>query len=155
MCSLFFGTLAEGKFCIFGFFMVKLCILRHCRSISSDSGWSKRLKNTMKTTLLPPFAPAGSTSGRMKSLEGQISSKFGNYTCFGYSNIQGFPNELSCAQFGCREVPQNQAERRSTHYSFKRATHIDFWLNFQLPAQNFSQLGPVFLVDEIFGLFMM
>ena len=26
----------------------------------------KELKNTMKTTLLPPFAPAGSTSGRKK-----------------------------------------------------------------------------------------
>ena len=43
----------------------------------------KELKNTMKTNLLPPFAPAGSTSRRNEFLEGKMSSKLGNSTWFG------------------------------------------------------------------------
>ena len=67
------------------------------------------------------------------------------------SNIQSFPTSYHELNFDSRKYFKIGLKvMRPT--CFRHATHLNFWLNFQLPAQIFGQFGPVLLVDEIFEL---
>ena len=65
-------------------------------------------------TSLPPFAPIGSSLGRVKFWRGKLHRnpeiQLGLET-----RQEGISNKLSWAQFGFQEVPQNQLQTGTTH----------------------------------------
>ena len=111
--SLMIGTLAGGKLCIFGFFMVSYAFSEMDEAFHQVLD-DQRGQNTMKITVLPPFSAAGSTYGRMNFWRGKWAPNWEILLGLDSRHL-GLSNKLSGAWFWCREVPQKQAVRRATH----------------------------------------
>ena len=82
ICSLFFGTLAEGNLCIFGFFMVSyacLGIAEAFHQILDDQKAQKHHENHLAAT----FCTSRKYFWENEVLEGKLSSKLGNSTWVG------------------------------------------------------------------------
>ena len=145
----FFWDTRWRKFLHFWIFHGNLCILRHYRSISSKSGWSKSSKTPWKSPCCHLLHQQGVLLGE-RSFGGSNELQIYKFHLGWIVNIQGFPtsyHELNLDAGKCLKIRMKGA----LPTQFRGATHLNFWLNFQLPAQNFGQLGPVLLVDEIFG----
>ena len=76
-------------------------------------------------------------------LEGRMSSKLGNSTWVGYSTSTAFQRDIMRSIFGCREVPQNQVERRATHL-FQGRYPLKFLAEFSTSSSEFRPVGTSF-----------
>ena len=100
-------------------------------------------KNTMKTTFLPPFAPAGSTFGRI-IFGGENDLQIGKFHLGWIANIQGFLKRYHVLNLDVGKCPKSRL-KGALRIWLRRATYIDFWSIFHLPAQDFGQLDQFFL----------
>ena len=134
ICSLLFGTLAEGNICIFGFFMV----IYACSSISEafhqvidDQKAEKHHENHLAAT----FCTSRKYFWENEVLEGQMSSKLRNSTWIGYPTSRAFQRAIMSSIW----MPE------STSKSGRKACDpLKFLAEFSTSSSEFRPVGTSF-----------
>ena len=142
--ALFIGSSKWKKVYIFVFFIK----IHDCWCMTKKFGQvlcPQEVKNTQKMTSLPLFWHTESSLGRLKFWRGKWHPNL--KIILGLESIQAYLSKKhTWAQFGLREVPQNQLQHGTTHRE-SGAAHRRFLPIFHHSAQKFAQFWLVFLFD--------
>ena len=114
-------------------------MLKYFQRISSSSGWSKGPKTPWKPPIRHLLHQQEVLLGEW-SFGGENELQIGKLHLGWIANIQGFPtsyHELNLDSGKCPKIRLKDVLR----VWLRRATHMDFWSIFHLPAQNFGQLN--------------
>ena len=110
----------------------------------------KRSKNMQNMTSLPLFWHTGSSLGRMHFWRGKWTPNWKIPLALEIRQ-ERLSNKTTWAQFGLRQVPQNQQQSSATHTEIS-AAHRGFWPNFSPSNSEIWPVWLVFLLDVIFYL---
>ena len=121
ICSLFFGTLAEGNICIFGFFMTIYAssgIAEEFHQILDGQKAQKHHENHLAAT----FCTSRKYFWENEVLAGQMSSKLRNSTWVGQPTSRAFQRAIMSSIWMPRSAPKSGLKVRYAYGSGARPT---------------------------------